>query len=991
MAHEVYLSYARTNVTLARAVHRFLRSAGQRVWFDETVQGGGSWLARASRAIHGARHHLILLTDTTPAAWQRAEFDFAARCAALNPDLQTLPLVRDGYEPGEFKAWIEHHDAQRLPGDKGLLDQCLRDLVGRLEDEDGVPRPPLPANVSNPYPGLNPYGVNDARYYFGRDRELAEALSRLGPQPDGGHRRWLRIEGPAGVGKASFARAGVVPAVVRGGIPDAPGDWRVAAFRPASHPATSLSAALGAAFSGLVGPTEIDAQLQSNSGLADLVREHLPADQGLLLVVDHTDDVVTESMTNPQEVARFDALLAEALEDFDQRLFLFTTGRGDLADTVHDRLPRLSASAEEHATNYELGGLTISGVRDVVHGPARLAGRPWPEALSARLVTDAMMHPRRPGSLSWTLRALWHGGGPDTKRYAELGGLARGVGQAVDAWFETLGSDEQSRARALLTGLVSAGRGHGDHPVAMTMKEAMAATGSGPRAAQLIDHLETGVGAADGPSTPLVRTTRDAGLEQLRLCHGTLPALWPTLGDWLEEDRSILERRRDAQQAAVVWSGDHDDLPRDTLLGHFGGADLTDAQRQRLLAAMPTETRRFVEAAEEAETEAKERGARDERRARESREHARRTERRLAASRLRLRGLLALLFLAATGATGVLWIQSSQRVAELRNHAESAQRKEQSALDQLRQAEQRHVRAEKQRQTAQSQKRVIARQRLVADRQGVRAEQTADEVLTVAIAAARLANEYFSRITGPEGEYAQRAFATALLQHLRERLRETPDNERLKLLLARQHTMMGNVARDRGATRRAIPAYRSAVKVYSELAGNEAPEPRFLQGLAESHVRLGRLLLDKRREEVARNPKQALQALSKARDLWLRLAELEPDVLTHRSAAASALASLGVVARTARDYPMASKHLQDAVATTRQLLMERPDDATLAHDLARRLLFAGDVLRETGENAGAKAFYEEGLARTEKLQGEDHERTRSRIRLRLKTLRATEN
>ena len=190
---DVVLSYARNTAALARATHKFLRSAGLDVWFDEqSVRSGDHWMAGHHRALTWARHHLILLTDRTPLDWARATFDHAERVAALNRSLETIPLLREGFDPDPVAEKLTRYEVAHLALDKSMLDTQLRALVGRLREHPMRP-PPVPGRRIDPYPGLRPYRPDEARFFFGRDREASEAVARLGTQSDGKHRRWLRL------------------------------------------------------------------------------------------------------------------------------------------------------------------------------------------------------------------------------------------------------------------------------------------------------------------------------------------------------------------------------------------------------------------------------------------------------------------------------------------------------------------------------------------------------------------------------------------------------------------------------------------------------------------------------------------------------------------------------------------------------------------------------------------------------------------------------
>ncbi|MCA9538211.1 MAG: toll/interleukin-1 receptor domain-containing protein, partial [Myxococcales bacterium] len=489
---DVVLTYARNTLALARAIHKFLKSAGLQVWFDEvSPRTGDHWLASHYRALTRARHHLILLTERTPPMWQKSVFDFASRCAALNRSLETVPLLREGFEPGPLAETLARYQVAHLAHDKDERDAQLRDLVARLREQSVRASVP-PSDAVVPYSGLRAYEVDEAGVFFGRDLEVSEAVARLGTQPDGRHRRWLRIIGPSGVGKASFARAGLTSAVLRGGIQGAPLAWRMATVRLGDEPIEQLSVELATVFPGL-GARDVANTLRT-AGLADLVHDLLPADQGLLLVIDHLEDVHGHRVA-PEVRTRIDRLLSEALEDFDQRLFLVTTERGDVSDDIDGRLPRLTGLLGSHGAVQTLAEPTREGLKAIIDGPAALRGRPWPPVLARQLLDDAERHRGGPGALSWMLATLMHADRATIQGYEGLGGLATGVGKAYDARLAAMSEDDQTRTRSLLTALVDGGRGRGDRPRALSFEEAVAGAGEGPRSEALVERLETGLGA----------------------------------------------------------------------------------------------------------------------------------------------------------------------------------------------------------------------------------------------------------------------------------------------------------------------------------------------------------------------------------------------------------------------------------------------------------------------------------------------------------------
>src|SRR5450432_1933207 len=83
----------------------------------------------------------------------------------------------------------------------------------------------------SPYAGLSSFQEADAGKFFGRNREIAAMVTRIRDQP------LMAVVGSSGVGKSSFVRAGLVPALKRSGE-----QWETLVIRPGRKPMEALGA-----------------------------------------------------------------------------------------------------------------------------------------------------------------------------------------------------------------------------------------------------------------------------------------------------------------------------------------------------------------------------------------------------------------------------------------------------------------------------------------------------------------------------------------------------------------------------------------------------------------------------------------------------------------------------------------------------------------------------------------------------------------------------
>ena len=257
-----------------------------------------------------------------------------------------------------------------------------------------------------PYPGLLPYGIDDADGFFGRDDDVAECLRRLDEQGV------LAVVGPSGGGKSSFVRAGVAAALARRGR-------SVVIVTP-------------------------DADLDDTLGPAR-TRGAAP-----VLVVDQCEEAVAFDR-DPAAAARFFAALAAHAERGDLVVALRADRLGDLA--AHPAFARVVERGL-----YLLPSMDERDLRAAIEGPARQAGLLLEPGLVDLLVRDVEGEPGALPLLSHALRQSWHqreGRTLTVASYQASGGIRGSVAQSAEQIYEQAPDPQRPILRDLMLRLVT--------------------------------------------------------------------------------------------------------------------------------------------------------------------------------------------------------------------------------------------------------------------------------------------------------------------------------------------------------------------------------------------------------------------------------------------------------------------------------------------------------------------------------------------------------
>jgi hypothetical protein len=408
----------------------------------------------------------------------------------------------------------------------------------------------------SPYAGLSSFQEADAGKFFGRSKEIAAMATRIRDRP------LMAVVGSSGVGKSSFVRAGLVPALKRSGE-----TWETLVIRPGRSPIealASLTAPMVATAANLA--DEIEEQkkqadkLRKEPGhLGHLLRGRARRDnRRVLLFVDQFEELYTQT-ADPAERAAFTACLNAIADDATSPLRVVLSIRSDFLDRIAEDQAFL---AELTQGLFFLGPPNREGLRDAITQPAELAGFRFELPATVEDMLDHLE--TTPGALpllQFAASKLWENRDKARKllshqSYAAMGGVAGALASHADNVVQELGPSSHALVRAILLRLVSPERTRAIVPME-ELRELSREVGEVQR---LVDQMVD--------ARLLVVQTLDAGKgSTVEIVHESLIVNWPTLRRWLDEtqeDAAIIDQLRTAarqwQQKGrspdLLWRGE---------------------------------------------------------------------------------------------------------------------------------------------------------------------------------------------------------------------------------------------------------------------------------------------------------------------------------------------------------------------------------------------------------------------------------------------------
>jgi WD40 repeat protein/class 3 adenylate cyclase len=555
--------------------HKILRAAIQK-WNGREMDTQGDaffvTFARALDAVQFAADAQRTLADHT---WPSGEM------IRVRMGLHTgEPLITStGY------VGMDVHRAARI-GDSGhggqvLLSQSTRELVihdlpegiqirdlgeHRLKDMkfptpiyqlivEGLPAefPPLKSKFTGmeaptpgepPFKGLQYFDESDCDLFFGREVLTAKLADRLRDS------QFLSvIIGASGSGKSSLVRAGLIPALKPGGIlsdglnsTDGSVAWQVHVITPTAHPLEALATELTRHTESVTAAATLMDDLAKDPRSLALFLARKNDQQHSLLVVDQFEELFTLCRDEFEREAFIDNLLTAISPTLtiSSSITLILTLRADFYAHLaqYPELRDLVAKQQEY-----IGPMNTEELRRAIEEPARRGHWEFEPGLVELILRDVGDEPGALPLLSHALLETWKRRAGHTltlKGYADAGGVHGAIAHTAESVYQSLSPEEQAIARDIFLRLTELGEGTEDTRRRASFEELMSHKEDTEEVRAVLNML------ADARLVTLSESTAE-------VAHEALIREWPTLREWLNQDREGLRLHRHITEAAYEW------------------------------------------------------------------------------------------------------------------------------------------------------------------------------------------------------------------------------------------------------------------------------------------------------------------------------------------------------------------------------------------------------------------------------------------------------
>jgi len=552
--YHTFLSYSREDNKTVEALALRLKEEGINPWLDKwNLIPGEPWQRAIEEALETCDTCTVCISPSGIGPWQNEEMRAAIDRRNNRGDFRVIPVLLPGAQREERSrlpafliqtTWVEFRESLEE------TDSFRRLVAGILGRAPGPDLEALPEAGICPYRGLQVFDIEHARFFFGR-KALTEWLVdklRAKPRQPQAH-RFLAIVGASGSGKSSLARAGLIPALKHGALPDSQ-NWPVVIFKAGLDPIESLAVALKK--NEVTGPhlklNELNRDLRNEVNTLHLtVRLALEGQadsRRTIVLVDQFEEIFT--LCKDEDIRRqFIGNLLHAATDAVGQTIVVLTLRADFYGKC---APYEQLAAALSDNQMLVSPMSDQELRDAIVKPAQLNGCEFETGLDQLLINDVKNQSGGLPLLEYALTQLWErrqGRILTHRAYRKLGGVTEALATRAEKVYADLSEASKKDAQHLMLRLVR---------VAQASDESADARKRATRSELGEKIWKVALRFAESQNRLLVVSVDPHSKEQIvEVAHEALIRHWQRLRGWIDSDRDFLLWKERLNFYLLTW------------------------------------------------------------------------------------------------------------------------------------------------------------------------------------------------------------------------------------------------------------------------------------------------------------------------------------------------------------------------------------------------------------------------------------------------------
>jgi WD40 repeat protein/energy-coupling factor transporter ATP-binding protein EcfA2 len=406
-------------------------------------------------------------------------------------------------------------------------------------------------SITNPFPGLRPFTVEESHLFFGREGQSEIVLEYLAKN------HFAAVTGASGSGKSSLIYCGLIPTLYGGFITNTGSYWKIITVRPGNSPIENLAEGLVKNEQGSQedGDFAIRKQIllsvlrRSSFGLVDAIRQmKIAGNENVLLIVDQFEELFRfkesrKDSTAFNETEAYIKLLVNAIRQKGYPIYVVLTMRSDFIGecSQFQELTKLI-----NKSNFLIPQMTRDDFREAILGPLAVGGAEIDPQLLHHILNSIEDKSDQLPVLQHAMMRTWefwiHNNEPGIplkmRDYEAAGRVENALSMHANEAFEELTEDGKRTCKSIFKCLTEKGSDNKGtrHPATVHyLAEIAQVPDTG-----VIEVVERFRAKGRSFLTPVEGTPIDSETV-IDISHESLMRIWDKLKTWVDEEFSSVQ------------------------------------------------------------------------------------------------------------------------------------------------------------------------------------------------------------------------------------------------------------------------------------------------------------------------------------------------------------------------------------------------------------------------------------------------------------------
>ncbi|MCB0497320.1 MAG: hypothetical protein KDC79_14360 [Cyclobacteriaceae bacterium] len=415
-------------------------------------------------------------------------------------------------------------------------------------------------DLTNPFPGLRPFGVDESHLFFGREGQVDEILLKLSKN------RFIALLGYSGSGKSSLMHCGVIPVLYGGFMTEVGPNWNIVISRPGGGPIDNLAEALvnhvipkdGEEGHSIRHNVTAALLKTGSTGLVDVARRYkATTGENLLILIDQFEELFRYAEyghDNKSEASQFVSLLVDAIEQEEVPIHVAITMRSDF---IGDSAQYARLTKHINRSSFVIPLMSRHQKRMAIEGPVAVGGGRISERLVNKLLEEIGDNQDQLPIMQHALMRTWDywvnnresGEAMDIRHYNAIGKISDALSLHADEAYDELTDKGKRIAEVLFKSLTEIGDDNFGIRRRSSVKEISSIAGvSHTEVIEIVEHFRKPGRSLLMPALPIELDSESV----LEISHESLMRIWTRLRIWVEEENDSAKMYKRISEAAEM-------------------------------------------------------------------------------------------------------------------------------------------------------------------------------------------------------------------------------------------------------------------------------------------------------------------------------------------------------------------------------------------------------------------------------------------------------